>query len=476
LRKRENEKRTIAWVTERGLCTSCGACSGICPEDAVRMAVAPWGTLEPEISAERCNECGKCFRVCPGHEIDIPYFQKKIFGRLPSQPEIGNYVDIYAGYTTDNDLRYHSQSGGLISSLLLDLLKRGRVDGAVVTRWKKDDPLVPETVIARDEKEILDAAKSKYLPVPAASILKELIPAKGRFAFVGVGCHIHAMRKAEEIVPGLRDKIYVYLGLHCLSVFNRVYLDYILGRNNVARDAVSSFEFRSKAWRGWPCDMRIESRPEKTLNIPGSISRLTPRPYFTPVRCVYCFDKLNELSDISFGDCRIPRAYGATSIKEVSYNMNPGISDIVCRSERGYELLKEAQSAAIVSFQKTSRQEILRTTKVSEKKLAMNQFRVFARFSAYHLPDYHLTFYPKDTTRKALFWLLAPASLISPVFFHAMKRLTHKRAIMAILIKSPHWLLKIVTVIREKMTNFNILSKAGLTVCYHDSGPADRSR
>jgi coenzyme F420 hydrogenase subunit beta len=45
-------------------------------------------------------------------------------------------------------------------------LEEGIIDGALVTRMKKDRPLEPEPFIARTREEIIEASKSKYCGVP----------------------------------------------------------------------------------------------------------------------------------------------------------------------------------------------------------------------------------------------------------------------------------------------------------------------
>ena len=114
---------SIADVPRANLCTSCGGCVGICPSDALSMAPTPQGTLAPQLDASKCTECGLCLEVCPGHEMDIPRFARLIFSKLPARPEIGNFLQTYAGYATDDEIRCKSQSGGLISALLIYLLE-----------------------------------------------------------------------------------------------------------------------------------------------------------------------------------------------------------------------------------------------------------------------------------------------------------------------------------------------------------------
>ena len=125
---------------------------------------------------------------------------------------IGNYLKCYLGHSTDYDIRFNSSSGGLITQLLIFALEEGIITGALVTRMKKDKPLEPEPFIARTKKEILDAMGSKYCPVPANIALKEILKSKEgeKFAVVGLACHIHGIRKAEQIYASLKKKIILH--------------------------------------------------------------------------------------------------------------------------------------------------------------------------------------------------------------------------------------------------------------------------
>ena len=126
---------------------------------------------------------------------------------------IGNYLNCYSGYSQDSDIRYHSSSGGLVTSVLLFMLEENLIDGALVVRMKKKNPLKAEFFIARNSKEILSAQGSKYCPVDMSDGLKDIMNSKigSKFAIVGLPCHIKAFRRIKEI----QQKIVLYLGLFC---------------------------------------------------------------------------------------------------------------------------------------------------------------------------------------------------------------------------------------------------------------------
>ena len=431
------------------------------------------GTLVPQMNESRCNGCGLCLRVCPGTGIDIPGFQKSLFGKLPVHPEIGNFLQTYAGYAVDDDVRFLGQSGGMISALLIHLLESGKIDGALVTRWSKDDPFAPETYIARSREDILDAVGSKYCPVPVAAAMKLLFREKGSFVFVGTACQTQAMRKAAELKPSLKKKIFAYFGLYCLDIYNNHFFEYILGKSGIHRNNVRKFEFRSKKWRGWPCDLRIETHDGQVINIAGVKSRMTTRQYFRAWRCLLCPDKLNDLADISFGDCRIPRVYGKQTYKETHYNGNPGQSDVICRTTVGQKILEEAVADNAIRLHPTQLEEVLKSTAVSGKKLCLSNIRLFAPLFRIALPDYGVRYYPKTRKNRFFFALMQLPSVVSLLHFLLFRYVAKHPRQRKLLQLVPYDVLKYIALLREKMTNYYVLWRSELTAVYPPSDSED---
>jgi len=53
---------------------------------------------------------------------------------------------------------------GVVTQLLIFLLEKGIIDGALVVRMREDQPLEPEPFIARTKEEIISTSKFKYCP------------------------------------------------------------------------------------------------------------------------------------------------------------------------------------------------------------------------------------------------------------------------------------------------------------------------
>jgi coenzyme F420 hydrogenase subunit beta len=302
----------------------------LCPEEAIKMTKnEKKGIYVPEVNEEKCNNCSICYGVCPGHEVDFKQLNLGIFGKEPENVLIGNYLNCYVGHSTDYEIRYNSASGGLVTQLLIFALEEGIIDGALVTRMKKDNPLEPEAFIARTKEEIIEASKSKYCPVPANVALKEILESEEaeRFAVVGLPCHIHGIRKAEQINKKLKEKIVLHLGIFCNHAPNFLGTEFLLNKLKIKKGDVKNLSYRGE---GWPGSMKISLESGELL-IPEQDywSSLFGLNFFTPTQCLLCSDGICELADISFGDAWLP---------ELSDD-KIGKSIIVSKSEMGEQLL-----------------------------------------------------------------------------------------------------------------------------------------
>jgi coenzyme F420 hydrogenase subunit beta len=343
----------------------------------------------PELNEEKCNNCGICLNVCPGHEVDFKELNLEIFGKEPEDALIGNYLSCYVGHATDYDIRYNSASGGLITQLLIFALEEGIIDGALVTRMKKDNPLEPEPFIARTKEDIIEASKSKYCPVPANIALKEILESKEgeRFAVVGLPCHIHGIRKAEQINKNLKEKIVLHLGLLCGHAPNFMGTEFFLKTLNIKKEDVKKLEYRGK---GWPGNITITLKNDREIVISKAGSERPPsldllyktafHLHFFQKRCLVCCDGICELADISFGD-----PWGSS---ELLFGEKIGKSLIISKTERGERLLRNAMHKGEIKLENIRRDKTIQKMLLFHKDLKSRSllFKIFAK----HVPRYNI--------------------------------------------------------------------------------------
>ncbi len=323
--------KTIDPVVKDGLCTGCGSCLAICPQDAIEMVINnSKGIYVPQLDKERCNECGLCLKVCPGHAVDYKQLYSEIFGKQPEDILLGNYLGCYVGHAEDYDIRYNSTSGGLVTALLIFALEQGIIDGALVTRMSNDNSLEPQPFIARTREEIISSSKPKYCPVPANIALKDILEAEEgeKFAVVGLSCHIHGIRKAEAINKKLKERVVLHLGLFCNHPPSFLATEYILHESKRRKQDIKRLDYRGE---GWPGKMKISLQGGEILFPFPDYWKRGFGIFFYPGRCRLCYDQGNELADISFGD-----PWGLES----EYD-NVGKTMLISRSEIGESFVRE---------------------------------------------------------------------------------------------------------------------------------------
>ena len=327
---------TIAQVVKDGLCTGCGTCVALCPNEAIKLTInAKKGIYIPELNEEECNNCGICYEVCPGHDVDFKQLNLELFGKEPEDVLIGNYLNCYIGHATDYDIRYNSASGGLITALLTYALEEGIIDGALVTKMSDKNPLEPEPFIARAKEEIIEASKSKYCPVPVNIALEEILKSEEgeRFAVVGLPCHIHGIRKAEKINKKLKEKIVLRIGIFCGHSPNFMATKFVFRQMNIKEEDIRKLNYRGE---GWPGRMYIELKNGNKKFIKyGEYWDKGFGLYFFPNRCTLCCDGICEFADISFGDAWLP---------EIRRNETIGKSIIISKTKIGDEILQKCHT------------------------------------------------------------------------------------------------------------------------------------
>jgi coenzyme F420 hydrogenase subunit beta len=285
-------------IVKKNLCTQCGTCAGVCPNDNIKMVIGKNGEWFPEVGSN-CSHCQKCINSCPGWEVDFNGLNKEIFGKLPKDVKIGNFKDCYIGFSKDKKIRMDSSSGGIVTSLGIYLLEKKLVKGVVVAVDSKD-PLHPKPIIARTKRDMIKAMQSKYVSVPMNIMIKDILKEKGKFAFVGQPCQIHGLRKAEWTDKRIKEKIKYKIGIFCSHSANLDGIKFFLKRTGVKDfNEIKQIRYRNGNWPG-VFEVILKNRTTHKLPFDYYYYPLL-LPYYKK-RCLKCIDLTNELADISIGD------------------------------------------------------------------------------------------------------------------------------------------------------------------------------
>lgn len=364
------EKINIKLINDNRLCTGCGTCVVACPKSAIKMVKDKSnGIYSPHVDDEKCENCGICHKVCAGQSVNFNGLNESLFGKIPEDIYLGSYINCYVGHDTDHAIRYNSASGGLVTGLLIFALEKGLINGALLTRMNKKKALEPEPFIARTKEEIISASGSKYCPVPTNIALKKIINEDGRFAVVGLPCHIQGIRKLQMLEKKLINKL-VLFGIFCGGVKNFLATELLIQKLGIKEGDIKKLNYRGC---GWPGSMSVELNNGDTKFIPLKEYYKGEFVAFTPNRCFLCIDGLSELADISFGDAWLPE-YDEDKI---------GMSIAITRSSIGEEIMKNAAAGKRVKVNKIDREKVLQSQKrllLSKKERAKAYFFLFKLF------------------------------------------------------------------------------------------------
>jgi len=334
------DDNNVRRIKDAGFCTGCGMCAGVCPFGAIEIERNHRGTFLPAIDSKKCTGCMFCLKVCPAYLTDSEKLSDFVFGKTPDDTSIGNVINCYIGHSVEEKVRLNASSGGIVTSLLLFGIENQMVDGALVTKMRKDNPLEPEMIIARARMDVVESAGSKYCPTSMSMAIKTIRSQEGKFAVVGLPCQIEGIRKAEMLDEKLRDKIVIHIGLFCSHTVNFVGTDLLLQRMGIYGENIVGLRYRG---RGWPGEMSIKLRNGNEIRVPYRHfwNGLFGAFFFAPVCCTVCADATNELADLSVGDPWLPELRAGLE----------GESLVVVRTEIGQRYLDLARDHGYLHIQ-----------------------------------------------------------------------------------------------------------------------------
>ena len=321
----QRDNGTIISVVDEGLCLQCGTCYSICPKSCITLKRDSQKNYVPVVNEKNCSGCRLCLRACPGIEVD---FRELAVSQIHNEqrrtnPLIGEYIGIFVGYSKNEEIREGSSSGGIVPQILLDLLETRRIDGALVVGGTTS-PFNPKVFIARTEQEILGSIQSKYHPVCLNSKLKEIERHTGKYALVGLPCHIHGLRKYGKFKK-IEQKIVLTIGVFCAINLRFDSLEFFARKVGQSAGNLKRISYREGRWPG-------RTILEFTGKDRHAIDKNIVNHIYTLPRCLYCIDHTNELADISCGDAWLP---------ELLEKKDMGWSAIICRSLYARQILTQ---------------------------------------------------------------------------------------------------------------------------------------
>ena len=283
---------TIQTTTVSGLCTSCGICKSLCPRNCISWEKSQ-GMYLPKIDESVCLHCGLCATVCPG-------LGHSYRGSDTAMSTVtGSVLESYNAWSLDPDLRHNGASGGVISTIVSELLSKEIYDSVFcLDTYHYGSQLCTARYTKEDFP--LSAPKSRYLPVSHENaILYMKAHPTEKIILIATSCCLRGILGAIKALK-LSRKNYLLIGLFCDKVFQYNFVTY-LEDHYCSGTSLSAMHFKNKDSGGWPGDMKLFPKDRDSFFLPLA-ERARLKDYFMPERCLYCVDKLNVSADISLGD------------------------------------------------------------------------------------------------------------------------------------------------------------------------------
>jgi coenzyme F420 hydrogenase subunit beta len=285
-------------VQKPGLCHRCGGCVTFCT--AVNYSALDLDDDgKPRYGdMEKCIECGLCYAICP----EIDELEEETKRRANWSDPIGQVIETTVARSSDPTVRTRATDGGVVTGLLLHLLERGRIDGAIVTR--RNGSFERKPFLATTSEDIKAAAgfsfdtshgmkrfSDNYMTHSSIEAFNPLMR-KGlrRVAIVGTPCQIKSVRRMQVMGLVPSESISLCLGLFCAGNF-------IFG--DTERQKIADL-----GGFAWETVRKINIKENLMVHLEDGQVMTIAMEKLDPLRrhaCRFCPDYAAEYADLSFG-------------------------------------------------------------------------------------------------------------------------------------------------------------------------------
>jgi coenzyme F420-reducing hydrogenase beta subunit len=335
-------------IVQSGMCIGCGSCAA---QNGGAMQWDEEGFWKPDKKVAWYGQKSEAFtRTCPfspGAKNE-DYLANTLYPAAPQRSSgLGRFETAYVGYVAEDGFRMQGSSGGMVSWVAAELMRRGEIDGVAhvvpvvpvrhsgswghepgqkgVVPVREDThrgvdktPVHGDTNQGREEnrffkfrisrtgEEINEGAKSRYYPVNLAEVLEVIKETPGRYAIVGIPCFIKAINLLRQQDAVFAERIRYTLGLFCGHMKSARFVESFAWQLGVPFPEVQKVEYRYKdpnrpanwytAMLTMP-DGKVVSKDWWHL-VDGDWGA----GFFMNSACNWCDDVVGETADISFGD------------------------------------------------------------------------------------------------------------------------------------------------------------------------------
>lgn len=308
-------RQDLSGVLDQDLCIACGACVHV--DETLDLRIHPEKQIwEPTHAGD-----ARAASVCPAVAVDYAGLQEYLFPG--AEPGLFGVVEqVMLAQSRDYARNDRASSGGLIKEILLALLERDDVDGAIVLGHVEGLEYAPKVI--REGAEVDALPGSIYHNLPKHRVLELLKGSEDRVVLVGIPCEFEGVfTYIRDHAPHLRQRVAGTIGLLCGWQFNYHALRAICDFKGVDYDRLQNVTYRG----GGPIgklrldlgDEVVEASRRVDFSYQVAFDRT-----FNTARCHLCINHSNFLADVVVGDAWLPSTVGTKT----------GISLVICREPR----------------------------------------------------------------------------------------------------------------------------------------------
>ena len=306
----------LAPVVAGGYCIGCGICH-VASDARIPIALDAHGCFQADreavanLSADAAAHAAAACPFADGGSDEDRIGRARHGADCAWDVRLGFYRDLWVGAVAEGDYRANGASGGIITWILAELLRQGRIDAALHVR-KVDHPadgILFRYGVSRSAEEIQAGAKSRYYPIEASEVLRQLKEQPGRYAFVGLPCFVKAVRRLAEQDPIVNERIAFCIGLVCGHLKSTAYADCFAWQAGIPPGRLEEVDFRVKLPNRISSDYGVRVRGagiEATRPARQLLGAYWGYNFFRYPACDYCDDVFAETADLSVGDAWLP--------------------------------------------------------------------------------------------------------------------------------------------------------------------------
>jgi coenzyme F420 hydrogenase subunit beta len=310
------EKRII----KSGFCTLCGACEAACPVSAIQLSKEKVNRLHD--CSDDLDLCPICYEICPHSEALLLRSLSFVAGAPIKNEALGYYRKMVLAQAVDPELREQSRGGAVVTALLKYGIETKFFDSAIVSQAEPENPAKPKPSVALVPDDILAAVGSKFFPSSVAKAYGSAVYSYGKasIAFVGVPCHVLALRKMEAWQHKIINNLKITIGLFCFGTFSlSSLLKYIKEKYKIKLSDIQRLNLSSK--------FEVQTKNGVVqIPLPEIEEHILPS-------CRTCTDFTSELADISVG--------GAYPLKDWS--------TVIIRTKAGEDFFYDAVKNGVIN-------------------------------------------------------------------------------------------------------------------------------